>query len=268
MATLSRKEEVDQLINSLLIQTYTDFELIVVDQNSDNRVYDITEKYKERINMKYIKSNKTGISYNRNIGMEKCTGDITAFPDDDCEYEADTLAKVVDFFRKYPEYSFCTCNTKEKNSELSIMPNTFSSTKISAISVMHMGISFTIFIKSSALESFRFDEKLGVGAQFGSAEESDMLFFLLKHKNKGYYIHQNYIYHPAKTDTPERAFSYGMGFGAVHKKAIMKYGFFILLPVFILKLLKKVIEIAIHKNRENPIASLHGRLLGFFQYKE
>jgi glycosyltransferase involved in cell wall biosynthesis len=268
MVTLGRKDEVEQLINSLINQTYTNFELVIVDQNHDNRVYDLTEKYKEYIDIKYIKSDKIGISYNRNIGMKKCTGDIIAFPDDDCEYETDTLTKVAEFFVKYPEYSFYTCNTKEKNSELSIMSNTFNSSKISVINVMQKGISITIFVRCSALQSFLFDEKLGAGAQFGSAEESDMLFFLLKQKNKGYFMQQNYIYHPAKTDTPERAFLYGKGFGAVHKKAIVKYKFLILFPVFILKLIKKIIEVAFLKNRKIKISSLHGRILGFLQYND
>ena len=49
MATLNRRDEVAGFINSLLAQTYADFELLIIDQNQDNRVYDLYEQYKKKL---------------------------------------------------------------------------------------------------------------------------------------------------------------------------------------------------------------------------
>ncbi|MDR2493623.1 MAG: hypothetical protein LBD24_00185 [Spirochaetaceae bacterium] len=115
--------------------------------------------------------------------------------------------------------------------------------------------------------TFRFDERMGLGAAFGSGEESDLLLRLLKHKVKGRYHGKQYIYHPAKQETPERAFSYGRGFGAIYKKAVMDYHFFIMLPIFVLRIAKGALNIALYKDKKTRISSLRGRIQGFIAYK-
>ena len=46
MATLGRSSEVERLFRSLAEQTHRDFELIVVDQNNDDRVTQVIERFK------------------------------------------------------------------------------------------------------------------------------------------------------------------------------------------------------------------------------
>jgi glycosyltransferase involved in cell wall biosynthesis len=267
MATLGRKEEITLFLNTLKEQTYKNFELIIIDQNDDDRVYDLYLQYKDIIELKYIRSNKKGLSLNRNIGMNNCTGDIIAFPDDDCEYKIDTMEKVKYFFDNHKEYNFFTCNTKDKSSENKILNSKRKNTDISIYNIMFTGISFTIFIRMDAVKQFRFDEQLGVGAEYGSGEESDLLLYLLKNNNKGRYNADAYIYHPFKVDNASRAFPYGKGFGALYKKAVTVYQYYILFPVFIYLLLKQAFMICLHPSDKGRIASLKGRLYGFIHYK-
>jgi glycosyltransferase involved in cell wall biosynthesis len=267
MATLGRSDEIVLLIESLINQTYKDFELIIVDQNDDDRVYNIYSCYKDRIDIKYFKSDIKGLSLNRNIGLKNCTGDIIAFPDDDCEYKENTLESTIDFFTQHPKYNFCTCNTREKTSDNTILKSKKYNSKITLFNVMNVGISFTIFIRQNSIKDFKFDEKLGVGTIFGSGEESDLLFFLIKNHNRGYYHATSYIYHPYKPEDTERSFSYGRGCGAVYKKAVTKYKFYILLPIFILRIIKGMLNILFYSNKKERIASLQGRIQGFIQYK-
>ncbi|MDR2433452.1 MAG: glycosyltransferase family 2 protein, partial [Treponema sp.] len=267
MATLNRKDEVDNFIGKLLIQTYKNFELLIIDQNPDDSVRNIYFKYKDKIDIKYIRSDRKGLSFNRNTGLDNCSGDIIAFPDDDCEYTDDTLEKAVEFFNNNPNYCFYTCNTRDKNTPGAILNTKTKNTGISIFNFTNTGISFTVFTLIAAIKNFKFDEKLGVGTKFGSGEESDLLLFLLRNRNKGKYHAGHYIFHPAKEETAEKALLYGMGFGAVYKKAIIKYKYFVLFPVFILRLLKGIINIVIHGNKKMRIASLYGRMQGFVQYK-
>ena len=266
MATYGRSKEIEYFLDILLKQSYKDFELLIIDQNEDNRVAEIYEEYKNKIDLKYFHNQVKGLSVNRNIGLSHIDGDIVAFPDDDCVYETDTLEKAALFFEKNADYSFYTCNTTDKNGNGAILKTKSADADISICNFMSIGISFTIFVRSTAIRSFRFDEKLGLGSPFGSGEESDLLLFLLKKKNKSRYHANDYVYHPVKTETPEKAFLYGKGFGAVYKKAIVHYGFIVLLPVFFLRLLKGIINIIIHKDKKIRSASFHGRLTGFLQY--
>lgn len=55
---------------------------------------------KKKIPIKYIHSNIKGLSHARNIGLQKVTGDIVGFPDDDCWYDDTTLELVEKTFRK------------------------------------------------------------------------------------------------------------------------------------------------------------------------
>jgi glycosyltransferase involved in cell wall biosynthesis len=266
MATLGRREEIINFLDALINQTYKNYELIIIDQNEDDRVKELYAEYKDKIEIQYYRNPIKGLSVNRNIGLAHITGDITAFPDDDCVYEPDTLENASAFFRENASYAFYTCNAIDKNNNKHIFRAKKNDADISVLNFLYTGISFTIFIRSPSLQLFRFDDKLGLGTKFGSGEESDLILFLLKHKNRGRYYAGRYVYHPAKEETEEKAFSYGKGFGALHKKAIAEYSFFILFPVFIFRLLRGIIRIIIHKDKK-LVASLQGRILGFLQYE-
>jgi glycosyltransferase involved in cell wall biosynthesis len=267
MATLDRSNEIVLFLESLKAQAHKDFELIIVDQNQDDRVQEICDSYRQDMNIHIIKSAVKGLSFNRNIGMRYITGDIVAFPDDDCEYAASTLQKIAVFFLQNADYSFYTCATREKEGARAIFHSQKTDTDISTRNVMSVGISFTIFIRAEKIHDFKFDEMMGVGAEFGSGEESDMLLYLLKNKCKGRYHAKNFIYHPHKDETPQKAFQYGKGFGAVYKKAVIRYNYFLLLFVFLLRILKGIFNVIIYHNKKMRIASLRGRIKGFLQYK-
>jgi glycosyltransferase involved in cell wall biosynthesis len=267
MATLGRQEEISSFLQKLTVQSYKNLELIIVDQNQDERVYAIYQRFRAFIDITYIKSDKKGLSLNRNIGLGVCNGDIIAFPDDDCVYEIDTLKTVKDFFDSHKDYDFYTCNTKDKNNGNTILNSKKKDTDISIFNIMFTGISFTIFVRAVSIKEFRFDTQMGVGAEYGSGEESDLLFYLLRNSNKGQYNANSYIYHPYKIDNTDRAFSYGKGFGALYKKAISTYRYYILFPVFMYLLFKQFLMICLHPFEKGRIASLKGRLYGFIHYK-
>ena len=98
MATVGRVHEVEEFINALKKQKFSNYELIIVDQNTHYLLKEIYEKFKDIMEIKYIRSEKKGLSLNRNIGIQHVTGNIIAFPDDDCEYDEDTLLSVNQYF--------------------------------------------------------------------------------------------------------------------------------------------------------------------------
>jgi glycosyltransferase involved in cell wall biosynthesis len=270
MATYGRDAEIKLFLNSLLQQTYKDFELIIVDQNKDDRAYNVYSQYFDKLNIRFIRSDRIGISYNRNSGLELANGNIISFPDDDCEYDTNTLRDVYSFFINKIDFGFYTCNTIDKNyREKSVFVGQKKDGPITRHNLRRTGISFTLFVKASSLIDFKFDDDFGVGSEYGSAEESDLILYLLKHDNKGYYFSHLYIYHPHKlnSEIEVRFFNYGKGLGAFYKKALVHYRYPSLLFDFLFILIKNIIAIIILSARKARIASLKGRLYGFIKYK-
>src|ERR1035437_10094479 len=93
LCTINRTREVAEFLASLNEEIYKDFELFIVDQNKDDRLQAIRAPYQLYINIKYFKS-APGLSRARNTAIPLISGDILAFPDDDCIYPAILLKEV------------------------------------------------------------------------------------------------------------------------------------------------------------------------------
>ena len=78
MPTINVTTELELFLKSLKIQTYRDFELIVVDQNEGNEVFEIVKNYEEEFKIKYAKSDEKGLSLNRNRGLVLMEGEIVS----------------------------------------------------------------------------------------------------------------------------------------------------------------------------------------------
>ena len=83
MPTINTYDELDLFLKSLSIQTYKNFELIVIDQNNELNIVDLIEKYQNDFDIKYNKSYELGLSLNRTKGLFRMDGEIVGFPDDD-----------------------------------------------------------------------------------------------------------------------------------------------------------------------------------------
>ncbi len=81
----------EKCIDSILNQTYVDFEIIIINDCSLGNADEIIKKYSDK-RIKYIK-NKTnkGIGYNRNLGIKKSKGDYICFIDSDDYIREDFL---------------------------------------------------------------------------------------------------------------------------------------------------------------------------------
>src|SRR5262245_59305874 len=107
LATFGRGEELHPFMQSLRRQTFRTFELIVIDQNCDDRVARILAQYGGDFPLHHLRS-VPGHSRAFNVGLASVTGDIIAFPDDDCWYDANVLERVISFFGSNPEWGGLT----------------------------------------------------------------------------------------------------------------------------------------------------------------
>ena len=238
LATLGRDIEVEKFVLALMEQSYKEYELIIIDQNDDDRIKNIYRKYKNDLKIIYLHINQKGLSHARNIGLAYATGDIIAFPDDDCWYDSRLLERVRDYLNSSEIDGLCGCPIDE-NYESLISNFLKKETLLCKANVWHGGISFTIFLRNKVVKEVGlFDERLGVGAgtPYGSGEETDYLLRALEKNFKIVYTHKIKVFHPRKdtiiTSTEcEKAKSYGRGMGAVLKKH--HYSYIYLLNVLI-----------------------------------
>jgi glycosyltransferase involved in cell wall biosynthesis len=224
MATIRRTLELEKFLYHLARQTYRDFELIVVDQNEDNRIVPILQLYENQIPIVHIRSEK-GISKSRNKGLTYVTGDLVSFPDDDCWYDPNVLEKVVQYFQVRPELDIVTGRSIDEwgNDAASKFDRTEG--VVDKLNVWRRAISFTIFHKKSiGIQVGGFDEEIGVGADsiYLSGEETDYVLRALPNCQV-YYFPELTVNHPSpitqySTQVIERAYKYGCGFGKVVTK--------------------------------------------------
>src|SRR5258707_4338024 len=107
LATLGRTREVHQFLRSLTFQTWRKFEVLVIDQNPDERLAEIVEQYAGEFRISRIQSER-GHSKAFNVGLPQVSGDIVAFPDDDCWYDPDLLERVAGILHAHPQWSGLT----------------------------------------------------------------------------------------------------------------------------------------------------------------
>src|SRR5271166_3162469 len=102
VATVNRVAELDRLLTSLDRQTYKEFEVIVVDQNPNDRLVPLLAKH-PRLSIKHLRCER-GLSRARNAGLQVAKGEIVAIPDDDCWYPDRLLESVTAWFASHPEF--------------------------------------------------------------------------------------------------------------------------------------------------------------------
>ncbi len=100
MASYNQEAFVKQAIESVLNQTYQDFELIIVDGLSTDNSFNIIKDYKNNNKIKILHEKDSGLYHARNKGLLMASGDVVSFLNTDDFYETDTLENIAKVFKK------------------------------------------------------------------------------------------------------------------------------------------------------------------------
>ena len=104
--TFNRSEKVCRAVSSLLSQTFTDFEVIVVDDCSDDETVYSLAQFQGKIRLIRHPKNM-GVSAARNTGIKASQGPLIAFLDSDDYWMPEKLETQVLFLRENPGISAC-----------------------------------------------------------------------------------------------------------------------------------------------------------------
>jgi glycosyltransferase involved in cell wall biosynthesis len=225
VATYGRGKELQPLMTSLAMQTDRRFEVIVVDQNADDRIDSVVEVARgSGLTVYHLHLDTPGLSSARNLGTALALGSIVAYPDDDCWYEPDVLARVRAAFEATPDATGIVGRWVEVEVD---GPRPAHRLSYDAWSRFRGGYaaSITLFFRLERLQAFGgFDPRLGAGRWYGSSEETDLLLRMLQADERIEHAPDIQIHHPIahapsrNRASLKRARAYGRGIGALYSR--------------------------------------------------
>lgn len=92
LCTYNRYDLLPRALDSLLKQTFTDFELIIVDDGSTDDTFILIQSYADKLKqLRYLWHSNRGTGFSRNVGIKVSSGLFVTFLDSDDEYRSDHL---------------------------------------------------------------------------------------------------------------------------------------------------------------------------------
>jgi len=273
--TIHRTSELSRLLTSIERQklrsfSLKDVEIIIVDQNSDDRVARLLSDH-AMLTCLHLRAPALGQSNAKNIGIQHARGEYIAFPDDDCFYDPHTLETAYKLHLKLGKRVglFGMASDYETGSALLRYPSHKRWIKSPKDGSVFLGLQICQFYPKDIVNHVKcFDNELCSGGRWGSGEETD---FAIRALQLGYTIQFNpelVVYHPflnASSMPSAKLQHYGKGFGALCKK----HG---LTSYFLRKTLKQLAGLLyylfrLNSSRANTCLNLlKSRLIGYLSY--
>jgi glycosyltransferase involved in cell wall biosynthesis len=123
--TYNRKNIVSKAIDSVLSQTYTNYEIIVVDDGSTDQTEEALQPYLYKI--KYIYQENKGVSAARNTGIRNAKGEWIAFLDSDDQWLSGKLHMQVRIINNSKLETGCIICNMKFNPQIGKISNSFQS---------------------------------------------------------------------------------------------------------------------------------------------
>lgn len=195
MATYNRAKTIERAIDSVLKQTYTNWELIIVDDGSTDNTAEILDRYTDKRIRRFKNPVNKGVTTTKNVGLNNITGEWFTTLDSDDEMLPEALQTMIDIPLTFDkDVTAVTCNCIDS------VTNQFSGQGLNksmyvdfATSVTECKHEFWGLTKTSLMGTDRFNENL-------NGYES-VLWYKIDERAKRYYIHKALrIYHTEGDD--------------------------------------------------------------------
>ncbi len=188
LPTYNRFKYIDRAIKSILNQTFKNWELIIIDDGSnEDKTYKLVKDYiNKNTNIRYIYQSNMKQSIARNVGIKLANSNYVCFIDSDDEYKSVYLSERLDFITKN--------NYDLIHGGIDVQGNQYISDKNdnSKLISISESISFggTIFAKRQVLKSLG-----GFNENLEYAEDSDIIERATNKYNVGKISIASYVYH-------------------------------------------------------------------------
>lgn len=152
----------NKALTSVENQTFKDFEMIIVDDGSSDKSYEIAEEFCSRNpNFKLIKQKNSGPAAARNTGVTHCKGEYIAFMDSDDYLEKNFLEELYNLAKKTgADITCCNFNMYYPNKNLKIympfnsLPGVYTKSKALRKLILDISVHYFIWNKLYKKELF------------------------------------------------------------------------------------------------------------------
>ncbi len=193
----------EEAILSVLRQTYSHYEIIVVDDGSTDDTNMICDRYREQI--RYVRVERVGLSAARNIGVQFSTGDFLVFLDADDILYPNALEINLFYFKEYRWAAFVSGGHDRIDKDGNLLPSKPPVQKIGGnygalLQGNYIGMEGTVMYRRALFFAFHFDPKLKACEDYDLNLRIARYFSCVSHTVKiaGYRIHTENMSHNKK----------------------------------------------------------------------
>ncbi len=240
VSTRNRGDRIVKTVETILSSDYPQFELRVIDQSEDESTEASLLPFVKNPHLQYLRTVSKGVSTGRNLGINSTRNELIAVTDDDCEIPRGWLRELAAAFSVDPRIGVIFGNALPGPHDpgAGFIPSYVRKGSFLARSIYEKhrveGISACMGLRRSVWQRLGgFDERLGVGTSFRSAEEVD---FTIRTLLAGYFVYETpnvaIIHHGFRTRKQSSTLIHGYyyGTGAMFAKHI-KCGHWPIVPL-------------------------------------
>lgn len=161
-----------QCIDSILKQTYTNLEIVVVDDGSSDESLDVLSQFSDKITL--CSQSNLGVNSARNLGIKVAKGSLIALCDSDDYWHPSKLESQMLMFKLHPTAVLVSCSVQEFGSQESdfVIRHPLKSGHLGKEYALNPGVAWvpnapstSLFNKSAAFSCGLFDETLRGNAE-------------------------------------------------------------------------------------------------------
>ena len=217
----NREKTIGKAAKSVLDQTYSDLELIIVDDGSTDRTKEAVEAIGDP-RVRYVPQENGGACVARNHGIDEAKGEYIAFQDSDDVWHSDKLERQMAVFEREPDAGIVCCRTRcvrMDGSSFSSMTDVGDGFLTQARGPF--GISTqTLLMKREVTEKVRFDPKVT------RYQDLDFMLVAMKKNIPVYCVAQSLVDREIGEDSitnhPERILAMATYFQSKHADLLSK----------------------------------------------
>ncbi|MET0579066.1 MAG: glycosyltransferase family A protein [Ilumatobacteraceae bacterium] len=276
MCTRNRGRRVRSTVASVLRNDWP-FELIVIDQSDDDVTYEGLTSLLDDPRLRYIRSRERGLSRSRNLGIAEARHELIIMTDDDCVVPPSFVQTMVEELTMGERVAMVFADVVEPvSSDLHWTPTNEAHSDYTVSAVrgwksndgVNIGIGAAMgFRKSVVLGVGGFDEQLGAGARYHSAEDTDIVLRLLLRHHRVHRTTRTWVDHlGARTVSETRNVIHGAMFGmAVASGKLIRHRQWEVVPYFLGVAWLMVIKVGVLEiinGRRPPVLGRSRQLVG------
>jgi glycosyltransferase involved in cell wall biosynthesis len=182
ICTRNRPDDIVQVMPHIMSQDYPDYEVVIIDQSSDNSSEDrVKAAYGHDPRLRYIRPGTVGLSIARNQAMAEARHELCACTDDDVEVPTNWLTKIAATFAAHPDTDVLYCPVHIPKDGIGKQGEYYACLYFTEDRLLNKGEIFGMGANMALRKSFfykvgQFDAMLGAGAPLPGSDEHDWLY--------------------------------------------------------------------------------------------